>query len=178
MKTRTILLFNALLTAGCLAASAGVNIFYQATLLEVGKPASGTYDLKFTLYEKSSGGQPLGISYTNTQVRITNGLVRSGLLCRNDDLRLKRGWVEAAIRPAGTEVEFTPMRARVDSCATHAAGPRKPCDARCEYVTQRLQTLRLPYSFDPTEPHRGRGFLHLPEGIAGATLTTGTAARP
>jgi hypothetical protein len=177
MNTKTILLFAILLTAGLLAVSAKVNVFYHATLLDGGQPASGDYDLKFTLYENSSGGQPVGVAYTNTLVRITNGVVQCGLLCRNDDVRLKRGWIEAAIRPAGSEVEFTPMRARVDNCKAHAAGAGKSCDARCEFVTLRLHTLRLPFSFDPTQPHRGRGFLHLPKGIAGAVPPAGGPAR-
>jgi hypothetical protein len=169
MNTKHILLLTGLLlVAGRLVTFAGVNIFYQATLLDGGQPANGAYDLKFALYEKSTGGQPLGVAYTNTQVRITNGLVQSGLFCRNDGVRLKRGWVEAAIRRAGTDVEFVPMRARVDNCETHAAGAGKSCDDRCEFVTLRLHTVRLPFSFDPTQPRRGRGFVHLPKGIASA----------
>ena len=177
MKTECILLFAVMLAAGRLVASANVNVFYQATLLADGKPASGAYDLKFTLYEKSTGGQPLGVAYTNTQVRITNGLVRSGLLCRNDGVRLKQGWVEAAVRPAGTDVEFVPMRTRVDNCETHAAGAGKSCDARCEFVTLRLHTYRLPFPFDPTQPRRGRGYLQLPEGISGQVPPPSSPAR-
>jgi hypothetical protein len=169
MKIKCILLFATVLAAGRPAASANVNIFYQATLLGSGKPASGAYDLKFTLYEKSTGGQPIGVAYTNTQVRITNGLVQSGLFCRNDGIQLKRGWVEAAIRPAGTDVEFVPMRARVDNCETHAAGAGKSCDSRCEFVTLRLHTFRLPFPFDPTQPRRGRGYIHLPDGMVAVT---------
>ena len=166
MKTKCILPVAALLAAGGLVASANVNIFYQATLLADGQPASGTYDLRFTLYEESTGGQPLGVAYTNTQVRIANGLVRSGLLCRNDGVRLKSGWVEAAIRRAGTDVEFVPMRARVDHCETHAAEAGKSCDSRCKFVTLRLHTFRLPFPFDPTQPRRGRGYVQLPDGMA------------
>ena len=177
MKTKCILVFVALLAAGRFAASAKVNVFYQATLLDGGKPASGAYDLKFTLYEKSTGGQPVGVAYTNTQIRITNGLVQSGLFCRNDGVRLKRGWVEAAIRPAGTEVEFVPMRARVDNCETHAAEAGKSCDARCEFVTLRLHTFRLPFPFDPTQPRRGRGYIHLPDGMAATASASGSSTR-
>ena len=167
MKAKSILALAVLIfVAGCLVTSAGVNIFYQATLLDGGHPANGTYDLKFTLYEESSGGQSLGVAYTNMQVRITNGLVQSGLFCRNDGVRLKRGWVEAAIRLAGTDVEFVPMRSRVDNCETHAAGAGKSCGTRCEFVTLRLHTFRLPFPFDPTQPRRGRGYLRLPDGMA------------
>jgi hypothetical protein len=177
MKIKTILLFFAVLVTGQLAVSAEVNVFYQATLLDGGKPASGIFDLKFTLYEKSSGGRPLGVSYTITQARITNGLIQSALLGRNDDVRLKRGWIEAAIRPAGTDGEFLPMRARVDRCQTHAAGAKKSCDARCEYVTLRLHTFRLPFPFDPAEPHRGRGAVHLPKEAAGAASSGSSVVR-
>jgi len=177
MKTKCILLFAALLAAGRPVASANVNIFYQATLLADGKPASGAYDLKFTLYEKSSGGQPIGVAYTNTQVRITNGLVQSGLFCRNDGVRLKRGWVEAAIRPSGTDIEFVPMRAQVESCETHAAGAGKSCDARCEFVMRRLHTFRLPFPFDPTQPRRGRGSIRLPDGMAAVASASSGSAR-
>ena len=177
MKAILLLASTVLFAAGSFTAFANVNIFYQATLLDHGRPASGVFDVRFVLYEKPSGGQPLGIAYTNTHVRVTNGLLRAGLLCRNDDIRLKRGWVEAAIRPAGSEGEFTPMRARVKECKTHSPEAAKPCNDDCEFTALRLLTHRLPFSFDPSKPQRGRGFLLLPENHGAKQTSPNNPAR-
>jgi hypothetical protein len=168
MKAAALATLLILLAIGNLPVSAKVNIFYQATLLDEGQAASGKFDVKFTLYEKSSGGSPIGVAYTNAQVVVSNGLLRAGLICRNDDVRLKRGWVEAAIRLAGADGPFLPMRARVEDCRNHAAGTGKSCDTGCDFVALRLHTYRLPCEFDPPKPWRGRGFLHLPKELARA----------
>ena len=169
MKTNCILLFAALLAAGRFAAAAQVNVFYEATLLDGTNAASGTFDMKFTLYAESNGGEPIGIAYTNASLRVMNGRVQTLLVCRNEGIRLKRGWVETAIRPAGSEAAFIPMRAQVQDCKTHRAPPGKSCDAQCEFVALRLETTRLPFSFDPLKPHRGRGFIQLPPSLRRAT---------
>ena len=60
MRTKSIVL---LLALGGLRAFAGANVIYQATLLDGTNTVSGTFDMKFTLYAGTTGGEPLGVAY-------------------------------------------------------------------------------------------------------------------
>jgi len=68
------------LSLGCLLATVGLSAFAQGTVftyqgrLNNGTNAvTGTYDLKFQLYDSVTGGTLLGGPTTNTAVGVTNG---------------------------------------------------------------------------------------------------------
>ena len=56
-----------------LAAPVGTAFTYQGLLNSAGQPASGNYDLKFTLYDAASGGGQVGSPVTSAPVIVTNG---------------------------------------------------------------------------------------------------------
>ena len=58
------------------AAPVGTAFTYQGRLSDGPNPASGTYDLKFTLYDDPSAGSVVGTSLTNAATGVTNGLCR------------------------------------------------------------------------------------------------------
>jgi hypothetical protein len=69
------------LSLGCLLATVGLSAFaqgtvftYQGRLNNGTNPVTGTYDLKFQLYDSVTGGTLLGGPTTNTAVGVTNGL--------------------------------------------------------------------------------------------------------
>jgi len=69
------LLLTSLLTAVALSASAqGTAFTYQGWLNASGSPASGTYNLTFTLFNTNTSGVPIAGPVTNSAVGITNGL--------------------------------------------------------------------------------------------------------
>src|SRR5208283_4882734 len=52
----------------------GTAFMYQGQLQNNGSPASGTYNLTFTLFNTNSGGTPVAGPVTNANVAVTNGL--------------------------------------------------------------------------------------------------------
>ena len=77
MKTKFIALvcFCLLASAFCPPASAqGTAFTYQGRLSNNGNPASGTYNLTFSLFNANTGGVPIAGPVTNNAVGVTNGL--------------------------------------------------------------------------------------------------------
>jgi len=56
------------------AAAQGTAFNYQGHLTDSGSPASGIYDLRFTIYDSLSGGTQHGVTLTNTATAVSNGL--------------------------------------------------------------------------------------------------------
>src|SRR5207302_7663611 len=76
MKTKVlpILLLPLSLATGDLARAQGTAFMYQGRLTAGGTPASGSYDLRFTLFSSSSGFNQVGSMLTNSGVSVSNGL--------------------------------------------------------------------------------------------------------
>lgn len=55
------------------AAAQGTAFTYQGQLHDNGTPASGSYDLRFTIYPSANGGSIIGNALTNTAVAVSNG---------------------------------------------------------------------------------------------------------
>jgi hypothetical protein len=74
MKTIPAVLCLLLVTC-CLSASGQSTAFtYQGRLNDGANPASGIYDLRFTIYSASSGGSAIGGPLTNSSTSVSNGL--------------------------------------------------------------------------------------------------------
>jgi len=56
------------------AAAQGTAFSYQGHLTDSGSPASGIYDLRFTIYDSLSGGTQHGVTLTNPATAVSNGL--------------------------------------------------------------------------------------------------------
>jgi hypothetical protein len=76
MKRQLILLFSALaVLAGVNQATAqGTAFTYQGRLNNGTNPASGSYDMTFSLYNAGTGGSQVGSTLTSLAVGVTNGL--------------------------------------------------------------------------------------------------------
>ncbi len=74
MKTRIITICYLLSAIFDLAFAQGTAFTYQGQLQNNGSPASGTYNLTFSLFNVNSGGVPVAGPVTNNAVVVTNGL--------------------------------------------------------------------------------------------------------
>jgi len=81
-----------------MAASFGTGFVYQGRLLSGTNPANGIYDLKFSLFDASSGGSQIGNSQTNSSVTVTNGLITATLDFGAGALDGSARWLEVGVR--------------------------------------------------------------------------------
>src|SRR5262245_37984307 len=85
-----------------LNASAAVStaFTYDGRLSDGGNPASGIYDLRFTIYDALVVGTQQGPTLTNTATAVSNGLFTVTLDFGNQFPGADR-WIEIAVRPNG-----------------------------------------------------------------------------
>lgn len=75
MKSKYLLLFAVILCNPLLDLHAqGTAFSYQGRLADDGNPANGIYDLRFSLFDNSTGGAQLGSTVTTPATGVTNGL--------------------------------------------------------------------------------------------------------
>lgn len=84
---------------------------YQGQLQENGTPAEGNYDLRFRLYNAEEGGNPLG-EVVHQNVSVSQGRFSVLLPFMPEVLEAEPGYLEIAVRPGGSEEEFTPLSPR------------------------------------------------------------------
>jgi len=89
----------------------GTAFTYQGRLTDGGSPASGTYDLRFILYDADSGGSQVGNIVTLNDVTVTDGLFTVQLDFGNvfDGTAL---WLEIAVRPGNSTAAYTTLSPR------------------------------------------------------------------
>jgi len=89
----------------------GTAFTYQGVLDRAGQPANGSYDLRFALFDASSGGSQVGSPATNAPVIVTNGnftvLLDFGAVF-NGDAR----WLEVGVRTNGASSSYTTLSPR------------------------------------------------------------------
>ncbi len=91
---------------------------YQGRLTEAGVPANGNYDLRFVLYNASSGGSVLGGPLTNSAVNVGNGLFLVTLDFGGAAFHGSGRWLEIGVRGAGTPGAFHILAPRQAFTAT------------------------------------------------------------
>src|SRR5215510_1316330 len=92
------------------AAPIGTSLTYQGRLNEGSTPASGTYDLRFALFDAAAGGSQVGTTLTNSAVSVNNGLFNTPL----DFGGVFDGnayWLEISVRTNGGGA-FVPLSSR------------------------------------------------------------------
>jgi len=92
------------------AASPGTTFTYQGRLNDGGSPATGTYDLRFILYNAEAGGSQVGSTLTNSATSVANGLFTAS----PDFGGVFDGsayWLEISVRTNGGGV-FVPLNPR------------------------------------------------------------------
>lgn len=84
---------------------------YQGRLTDAGRPAEGTYDFRFTLYDATNDGASVGNTVTVEGVAVTEGLFTVQLDFGSvfDGTAL---WLEIGVRPGGSNVAYTTLSPR------------------------------------------------------------------
>jgi len=104
-------ILSLLILGGALKLSAqGTAFNYQGQLNAAGAPATGSYDLRFALYDAVTNGNRASILLTNSAVPVTNGLFSTTL----DFGAIFAGtnyWLDIAVRSAA-ETNFTTLMPR------------------------------------------------------------------
>lgn len=93
------ILFSVALTASSVAQ--GTAFTYQGRLQENGNPASGLYDLQFTIHATASDGSPLAGPVTNTSTVVSEGLFTVRLDFGAGVFTEGERWLEIAVRTNG-----------------------------------------------------------------------------
>src|SRR5688572_31731516 len=110
---KTAVFFAGLLCAGAFALRAQSTSFtYQGRLADGGSPASGLYDVRFTLFDAPTNGLSLDGPLANLEVPVTNGLftvlLDFGLPLFNGGDR----WLEISVRTNGSVGPYTALSPR------------------------------------------------------------------
>jgi trimeric autotransporter adhesin len=84
----------------------GTAFTYQGRLTDGANPAGGIYDLRFTLYDNSTGGSQQGPILTNSATAVSNGLFTATLDFGNQFPGANR-WLEIGVRTNGGGSFFT-----------------------------------------------------------------------
>ena len=96
-----------------LAANAQTTVFtYQGRLADAGAPATGNYDLRFTLHDAATAGNQIGNGITNAPTAVTNGLFTVSLDFGSAVFDGSARWLEIGVRPLGGAIGYTPLAPR------------------------------------------------------------------
>ena len=95
-----------------LAAPLGSAFTYQGQLLENGGPASGIYDLRFTIYDAPNGGSARTVAADVRHVPVANGVFTATLDFGTNVFAGAGCWLEIGVRPAGVEADFVTLNPR------------------------------------------------------------------
>lgn len=92
---------------------AGTAFTYQGILSQSGSPASGTYDIQFTLYNDPTGGLQKGATLTLNDVTVDKGRLTVNLdfgftVFADDEGR----WMQIAVRPGTSSGAYTVLTPR------------------------------------------------------------------
>ena len=101
MKTKLLLAITVLPALADVGRAQPTAFTYQGRLTEGAHPATGTYDLRFALYDSSSGPNALGGALTNAGVAVTEGLFTVALDFGASVFDGGARWLEIAVRTNG-----------------------------------------------------------------------------
>src|SRR5437870_1171024 len=116
------MLLLVLATAGATRGQQTTAFTYQGRLTDGGAPASGNYDLQFTLWDALSGGtqqpQPAPAALTKTNVAVTGGVFSVLLDFGVSAFPGADRFLEVGVRPGGSGVAFTLLAPRQQISST------------------------------------------------------------
>lgn len=99
-----------LIQVGMISAVSGGT--YQGRLTVGGQPASGAFDLRFTLFNAASGGAPVGQTLVFPSVGVVGGAFTVMLDFGAGAFDGNARWLEVAVRHTGQGASFTPLDPR------------------------------------------------------------------
>lgn len=91
---------------------AGTGFTYQGELTQSGRPANGTFDFRFRLFDAASGGQQVGKTVTKDDVQVTNGHFTLVLDFGPNVFNGEARWLELAVRPGNSTGSYTVLSPR------------------------------------------------------------------
>lgn len=94
------------------APAQGTAFTYQGLLNDGGRPANGSYDLQFTLYNAATNGNSVGTPVTFGATTITNGLFTVPLDFGGGVFAGQPLWLEIGTRTNSTQAGFTTLNPR------------------------------------------------------------------
>ena len=122
------------------AAPLGSAFTYQGRLLENGGPATGIYDLRFTIYDALDGGSARTPTAQVSNIPVTNGVFTAALDFGANVFGGAGCWLEIGVRPAGLEADFVTLNPR----QAIRAAPYAIYALKAEGLTGTLPVTQLP----------------------------------
>ena len=122
------------LLATRLAFAQGTAFTYQGSLTDHGVPATGLYDLRFTIYNALDGGSPVGTTVAVDDLGVTNGLFTVTLDSGANVFTGPARWLNIGVRPGASTGAYTDL------------DPRQPLTAAPYAITAGNLTGLLPAS--------------------------------
>src|SRR5437762_10918360 len=114
MHKRISLLLLGLTLSTAFRGQAQSTIFtYQGRLAVNGTPATGLFDMQFTIYKVEAGGMAIAGPVTNLAVAVTNGLFITSLDLGNQPFLGVNRWLDIAVQTNGGAGGLTPLVPRV-----------------------------------------------------------------
>ncbi len=90
----------------------GTAFTYQGCLSQNGTPATGTFDMTFTLYDSGEGKNQVGASLTNQAVSVANGLFSTSLDFGLGIFTGEDRWLEIGVRASGSQTAYNVLAPR------------------------------------------------------------------
>lgn len=122
---RTLTGLAALLLCAAVPAGAqspmGSAFTYQGRLADAGVPAAGIFDFRFTLFDASAGGSPVGAALPVPSVAVLDGLFTTPLDFGPAAFAGQARWLQIEVRPAGGSAYTTLAPRQALTPAPHAA---------------------------------------------------------
>jgi len=140
-----------------LASAQGTAFTYQGRLNDGGKPASGNYDLRFALYDASSGGNQAGIFITNSATAVTNGLFNV-VLDFGSQFPGQARWLEIGVRTNGSTVFSTLVPRQTITAVPYAIQADNASSVAATNITGTLPNAVLPASVTYSGTASASGF--------------------
>jgi hypothetical protein len=108
----SVVLILALFMANNTGLAQGTAFTYQGNLSDGGRPANGSYDLQFTIYDSATNGTNVSVTITNLATGVSNGLFTLNLDFGNGIFSGPARWLEIGVRSNGNTGSFAVLAPR------------------------------------------------------------------
>ena len=94
---------------------------YQGRLIESGHPATGIYEMRFTLFDAPTSGNQVGQTISLTSVPVSNGLFTTQLDFGSGAFDSASRWLEIMVNLRGTPSGYHDDAVRIACCQCRRA---------------------------------------------------------
>src|SRR5262245_30820091 len=112
MKTLSVLASLCACLLGNSLQAQGTAFTYQGSLNDGSNPASGVYDLRFTMYDALTNGSAIAGPLTNSPSDVSNGLFTVTLDFGANPFDGSARWLQIGVRTNGNEAPYTLLNPR------------------------------------------------------------------